>query len=409
MRDGRGRIAARVPAGQRNGAAVNRRGEGQRRGRAFTGVALVALILTLAGPALASGRAAPRASALTSAINRVMRRASIPGAIVGVWQRHRDPYIRAFGVRNTVTGRPMGTDLHMRIGSETKTFTVTALLQLVDQRKVRLDDPISKYVAGVPDGDEITLRELAGMRSGLFDYLSNPAFLHAWLSHSRRHWTPRQLLTYSFSKPLEFPPGTRYAYVNTNTVLLGLVVQKVSHQPLAVYIRRHILKPLRLAHTSLPVGAAFPFAHAQGYTNRSPECLLTGHQCNRLANTTTWSSSWAWAAGAMVSTLGDLHRWARAVATGRLLSRATQKQRLRFLPTGAKGFAYGLGLMKLGGWIGHSGLLPGYESLTVYLPSEHATLVVLINFGPGTGHLPVFRLGHAITKVISPRHVITLG
>ena len=284
--------------------------EGQKRGRAFAGVALLALVLALAGSAVAFNRSSSRAAALTSAINRVMRQASIPGAIVGVWQRGRDPYVKAFGVRDKMTRRPMSTDLYMRIGSETKTFTVTALVQLVHQRKVRLDDSISKYVAGVPDGNAITLRELAEMRSGLFDYLSNPAFLRAWFSHLRRGWTPRQLLAYSFSRPLVFAPGTRYDYVNTNTLLLGLVVQKVSHQPIAVYIKRHILEPVRLTHTSLPAGAAFPSPHAQGYTNRSPECVLGNRKCNRLVNATSWNSSWGWAAGAMVSTLGDLRRWA---------------------------------------------------------------------------------------------------
>ena len=338
-----------------------------------------------------------------------MRQASIPGAIVGVWQRGADPYVKAFGLRDKVTRRPMSTDLNMRIGSETKTFTVTALLQLVDQRKVRLDDPISKYVAGVPDGNAITLRELAEMRSGLFDYLSNAAFLRAWFSHLRREWTPRQLLAYSFSRPLVFAPDTSYQYVNTNFVLLGLVVQKVSHQPVAVYIKRHILGPLRLKHTSLPTGAAFPSPHAQGYTNRSPECVLADRQCNRLVNTASWNSSWGWAAGAMVSTLGDLRRWARVVATGKLLSRATQKQRLRFIATGTRSYGYGLGLMKIAGWIGHSGLLPGYQSLTTYLPSEQATIVVLINTGPGTRYQPVLLLGQAITRIITPRHVYIRG
>ena len=119
----------------------------RRRGMALAVVGLVGL-LALVGPAVAFGRSSPRAAALTAAINRVMRQASIPGAIVGVWQRGADPYVKAFGVRDKVTRRPMSTDLYMRIGSETKTFTVTALLELVDRGKVRLDSPISKYVAG---------------------------------------------------------------------------------------------------------------------------------------------------------------------------------------------------------------------------------------------------------------------
>ena len=369
---------------------------------------LLALVLALAGPAVAFRRPASRAAALTSAINRVMRQASIPGAIVGVWQRGADPYVKAFGVRDKVTRRPMSTDLNMRIGSETKTFTVTALLQLVDQRRVGLDSPISKYVPGVPDGNAITLRELAEMRSGLFDYLSNPAFLRASLAHPRRGWTPRQLLAYSFSRLLAFTPRASYQYSNTNTVLLGLVVQKVSHQPLPVYIKRHILEPLRLTDTSLPTGAAFPSPTPTGTPTRRPSARWAG-QCTRILNATSWNLSWAWGAGAMVSTLGDLRRWARAVATGKLLSRATQKQRLRFIATGTRSFGYGLGLMNLAGWIGHSGLLPGYQSLTTYLPSEQATVVVLINTGPGTRHQPVFLLGHAITKIITPTHVIITG
>jgi D-alanyl-D-alanine carboxypeptidase len=247
------------------------------------------------------------------------------------------------------------------------------------------------------------------MRSGLSNYLANAAFLRAWVAHPRREWTPRQLLAYSFRKPLKFVPGTSYQYSNTNTVLLGLVVQKVSHQPLSVYIKRHILEPLHLTHTSLPNGGAFPSPRAQGYTNFSPACYLADRRCTTLINVTSWNFSWAWAAGAMVSTLGDLSRWARAVATGQLLSGATQRQRLRFIATtDIRGLSYGLGLQKRAGWIGHNGIVPGYESLTIYLPSQQATVVVLINtnfIAPGHHSFPATALGRAITRIITPRHV----
>jgi D-alanyl-D-alanine carboxypeptidase len=221
--------------------------------------AVASVLAALAGPAaMASGRSRPRAAALTAAIERVMRQASIPGAIVGVWQRGSAPYVKAFGVRNTATRKPMGTKLYMRIGSETKTFVGTALLQLVDRGKVALDSPISSYLAGVPHGNTITIRELADMRSGLFNYTNNPAFARAWFAAPRRAWMPQQLLGYGFSKPVMFAPGTGYDYSNTNTVLLGLVVEKVSHEPIAVYIKRHILRPDRLMHTRFPTGAEFP-------------------------------------------------------------------------------------------------------------------------------------------------------
>jgi len=107
---------------------------------------------------------------LDNAIPAAMGRAFIPGAIVGIWQDGREPYVRAFGVRDTATGEPMAPELYMRIGSTSKTFTVTAVLMLADRGKLGLDDPIDRYVEGVPSGNQITLRQLAAMRSGLYDY-----------------------------------------------------------------------------------------------------------------------------------------------------------------------------------------------------------------------------------------------
>jgi D-alanyl-D-alanine carboxypeptidase len=373
--------------------------------------ALVALVLAaLAGPmAVANGRSRSRAAALTAAIEREQLQASIPGVLVGVWQRGSAPYVKAFGVRDKATGQPMGTKLHMRIGSETKTFVGTALLQLVDRGKVALDSPISSYLARVPHGNAITIRDLADMRSGLFNYTNNRAFARAWFAAPRRAWTPQQLLAYGFGKPVMFPPGTSYDYSNTNTVLLGLVVEKVSHEPIAVYIKRHILKPEHLIHTSFPTGAEFPAPHAQGYTNNTVNCLVSaGRACRRIVNATNWSPSWGWAAAAMISTLDDLHRWARDVATGKLLTPASQQQRLRFNATGVRHIGYGLALNNSNGWIGHNGGVPGYQSLTIYLPSESATVVVLINtnINPPDARTPlVNQLGESITRIITPKHV----
>ena len=344
-----------------------------------------------------------KAAALTASIRKVMRQASIPGAIVGVWQRGEHPYVRAFGVRNLAMRRPMSPDLHMRIGSETKTFTITALLQLVDRKKVRLDAPISRYLRGVPDGKRITLRELAEMRSGLFNYTADPGWVRAFLSDPKQQWRPWQLLRYGFRHPLLFKPGSAFSYSNTNTILLGLVVEKVARQPLAAFIRRNILRPVHLTDTSFPAGARFPFPRARGYTRSTADGKLT--------NATRWNPSWGWAAGAMISTLRDLHGWARAVATGTLLSPATQRQRERFLPTGIAGVkgGYGLGLLNDNGWIGHNGSLPGYESLTIYLPPQRATVVVLVNSDiVYRGNELTTLLGEAITRIITPRHIFYL-
>lgn len=173
-------------------------GRGPHTGRRALRAGAAAMLLLLTGvaaapaaPARAAAVSAPSAAAaaavareaavpreldpatvrrLDAAIVGAMKRDRIPGAIVGLWMPGRGDYVKAFGTADTESGTPMKSDLFMRIGSVTKTFTVTAVLQLVDEGRIALDDPISKYVDGVPGGDRITLRQLASMRSGLFNY-----------------------------------------------------------------------------------------------------------------------------------------------------------------------------------------------------------------------------------------------
>ena len=323
-----------------------------------------------------------------------MADASIPGAIVGIWGPSGD-YVRAFGVADKASRAEMQTNFYTRIGSLTKTFTVTALLQLVDQGRLGLDDPITRYVPGVPSGDEITLRELAQMQSGLTTFDDVAAFADPYTADPHQSFSPTKLLSYALDKPLQFPPGTQYQYSNTNTVLLGLVVEKQSGQSLADYISEHILVPLKMTHTSFPATAAIPDPHAQGYT------VLHGPD----QNATDWNPSWAWAAGNMISTLEDMRIWAHALATGTLLSADTQRVRLDIaVPMDPQRSSfYGLGIFNVGGWIGHSGSIFGYQTIVLYLPQTQTTLVIFIN--TDAPHDAGTTLARAITDVISPDHV----
>jgi D-alanyl-D-alanine carboxypeptidase len=308
---------------------------------------------------------------LDRAVAEVREQAGLPGVVVGLWMPGRGSYVRATGVADTITRMPMTADSYVRIGSETKTFTVTALLQLVDDGRIGLDDPIAKYVRGVPNGHRITLRQLAGMRSGLFPYTADAAFVHDLLSDPERCFDPREVLTYGFRHANTFGPGADFQYSNSNLVLLGLVIEKVTGRKLADVIHERVLRPAGLRHTLFPQDDEFPEPHPRGYTDQT----LSGE----VEDVTDWNPSWAWAAGAMISDLHDLRRWAKVVATGELLSPETQAQRLRTLPTGYPGTDYGLGIFETNGWIGHNGSIPGYETVTVYLPSRQATLVIMIN------------------------------
>ncbi|MET9699009.1 serine hydrolase domain-containing protein [Streptomyces sp. NPDC006529] len=399
-----------------------------RRG-AVTVVAVGTLLVPVAGgAAFAQGASVPAVSAATdppvapgtvrdltpavarqldAAVQQVLRDAKVPGVSVGIWTPDKGEYVRSFGVADKANGQKMTPDLYTRIGSETKTFTVTALLQLVDQGKAGLDDPIGKFIDGVPNGDRITLRQLAEMRSGLFNYSADPGFYKALTSNPDRPFTPQQLLDYSFKHPVLFEPGARFFYCNTNLILLGLVVEKLSGQQLADYVHEHITVPAGMDKTLFPKGAEFPEPHAQGYTEQTAS--------GKLEDSADWNPSWGWAAGAMISTLDDLRIWAPTVATGvlpdgkPLISAATQKERLDTVKTTIPGAGYGLGIFRVQGWIGHNGSLPGYESLTMYLPEAKATLVVVLNTDVDyKGAEPTTVFGEAITKIVSPGNVFNL-
>lgn len=392
-----------------------------RRSKAALGLAAAALTLGgLLPAAVAPAQAAPPTAPTTSggddylyprheldprlrarldkAVRDVMRKAGIPGVQVGLWMPGKGSYVRAFGVADKHTGAPMTDDMRMRIGSETKTFTATAVLELVDEGRVRLGDPIAKYVKGVPNGHRIRLRDLLDMRSGLFPYTSDETFVHDLLSNPQRVFTPGELLAYGFKHPNVFAPGAKFQYSNSNYILLGLVIEKVTGRNVRDVIEHRVLRPGHLDDTLFPKGAEFPRPHAHGYTNQT----LSG----KVVDSTHWDPSWAWSAGAMISDLHDLKHWARELATGTLLSPATQAERLKVLPTGTPGAGYGLGIVNVNGWTGHNGSLPGYESLTVYLPELKATLVALLNTDIlYQGQEPSTVLGSAITKVVTPQHV----
>ncbi|MEV6676139.1 serine hydrolase domain-containing protein [Streptomyces erythrochromogenes] len=345
------------------------------------------------------------AEKLDDAITAAMREADIPGVGVGLWIDGDDSYVRAFGTSDKTTGVPIKTDMHTRIGSVTKTFAITGVLQLVDDGKVDLDEPISTYLDWVPgDAGKITVRQLAEMRSGLYNYTEDPRWLAAFKADPYRSWTPQQLLDIAFRHPPNFPPDARWEYSNTNTVLLGLLVEKVSGQRLHTYLQQEVFEPAGLDSTSLPTGAEITSPYVHGYTNFTPD--------GATVDASQWNPSWGWAAGAMISTIDDLHSWVPTLVSGRLpdgkrmLEATTQEQRLDMLPTGHPGVRYGLGIADIAGWIGHNGELPGYETIAVRLPQDRATMVIVVNSDVDgkLGSLSSL-IANAVTEIATPEHV----
>jgi len=373
-------------------------------------VLVLALILVFASTAPASAAAKPsvdRATAkrLSVAVDKELRRQVLPGAIVGVKRDGRAPWIVARGLANLQTRRPMRTDEHVRIGSVTKAFVTTLLLRLVQEGRLSLDAPISRYVPGVPGGDSISLRELANMTSGIADNFANPEFALEYLTGET--FTPERLVELGIALPTLFAPGTGWAYSNTNTVLLGMAIQRVTEQPLAAALKQRVFAPLGLRGTSLPSFRTLPKPYASGYTYQT----LNG----RLGDATFNTPTATWAAGGIVSTVPDLLLAARMFGTGKpLLSATTQRQREQWVgfPPNSKRQRYGIGVFDFDGWIGHNGGIPGYTAIAWYLPQRHLSLVVSVNSDirvgaklPSYAYEPASEIAHFLTRILSPDHV----
>lgn len=377
------------------------------------GVALVLLAILYAGSAVAApgaGATKPsvdRATAkrLSATIERELHRQMLPGAIVGVARDGRAPWIVARGHANLQTLRPMRPDLHVRVGSVTKAFVTTLLLRLAQEGQLSLDAPISRYVAGIPSGEAITLRQLANMTSGIADDFANPEFSVEYLTGET--FTPERLVELGLGLPTLFAPGTAWSYSNTNTILLGMVIQQVTGQPLAAALKQRVFAPLGLRGTSLPSFRPLPKPYASGYTYQT----LNG----RLGDATLNTPTATWAAGGIVSTVPDLLKAARMFGTGKpLLTRTTQGEReqwVRFAPNSPTQ-RYGLGVFDFDGWIGHNGGIPGYTAIAWYLPERHLSLVVSVNSDihvgpnlPSYAYEPASELAHFLTRILSPDHV----
>lgn len=344
------------------------------------------------------------ASQLDVAIEARIAAMGVPGAIVSLQIPGRISYDKAFGVGDTATGVPMLVDDHTRIGSVTKTFTGTAILQLVDQGKIRLTDPISRYVDGVPSGDIITLDLLGRMRSGLPDYTETDTFLprvYNELPSSPDAYatTPQELVDAASQQPMEFPPGAQYKYSNTNTALLGMVITKVTGLSVGDYFQQNIFGPLGLVNTSYPPNGLLPAPYAHGY-NKSPD--------GEIFDTALWNPSWGDAAGKIVSNLADMTTWAAALGRGTLLQPATQTRRVSNGSVVAPGIGYDFAIFGVHGWVGHNGDIPGYATVVVYLPEQGATLVVFVNSDIPEPH-SAGQIAYDVTSIATPGNLYEIG
>jgi D-alanyl-D-alanine carboxypeptidase len=346
---------------------------------ALMAIACIAAI-GLPGRAHAATAAPP---ALEQALDRLVAD-GVPGAIALKRQGGQE-WHAASGVADLTTKEPIRARHRFRIGSITKGFISTVVLQLAAERRLSLDDTVEDWLPGlVPNGDAIAVRQLMNHTSGLYSY-SDLSFYLQLLRDRLKTWHPRQLVDLAVAHPPLFAPGTSWSYSNTNYILLGMIVAAVDRAPHplqmaipAFEVYRRIVGPLGLRQTSFPLtDPDIHGAHAHGYIIDPPAAL----GLPAILDTTRMNMSWAWTAGAIISTLDDVADFHRALFTGELLL-ADQQRELQTTVSAGSGAEYGLGVLKVQtpcgiAW-GHEGATPSGISTSLTSPdgSHQATLML---------------------------------
>ncbi|GHF45722.1 serine hydrolase [Streptomyces mashuensis] len=351
--------------------------------RHLLAVLAVVTALTVTAAAGPGSRPEPRAGrALQAALDRVVADGAV-GATATVREGRRTMRLRA-GAATLDGGQPGSARApapvplrgRFRIGSVTKTFVATVLLQLAAEGRLGLDDPVRRHLPGLlpPDKDAVTVRMLLHHSSGLPSYVSAiPAEGAAFLRNRYRHYDARDLVARVADAPLLFPPGSRWSYSDTNYIVAGLLVTAVTGRTWNAEVTDRIVRPLGLRATSAPEDdPRLPGPHAHGYFRASPDAAPV--------DISELNPSLAGAAGAMISSADDLDRFLTALVGGRLLPPAQTAELLR---SDAAAQGYGLGIHRFRtscgiDALGHNGEIHGYFTLAVTTPDRTRRVVASV-------------------------------
>lgn len=339
-------------------------------------------------------------TALQAMVDTTARELLVPGAMV-LLRTPQGDFTVSYGTTELGTATPPSADTHFRIASNTKSMTAAVIVQLAQEGKLRLDDPVSRYVPSVPNGDNITIDELLTMRSGLYNYTDAPELAAIVDRDLTKVWTTEEVLAIAFARPPNFPPGTAYEYNNTNYVLLGVIAEQVDGRPLARAMQDRLFGPLGMHDTLLPARTSntIPAPYSHGYLYGSSYFVLTDTpyppdiQTSARAGTllptdyTDLNPSFAYFPGGVISTASNLAIWIEALVAGRVFDAAYQRRWLDSLqakdPSMPDGQQYGYGIERLR-WgpnavYFHGGETPGYNSHMGYDPNSQVTFVTWTN------------------------------
>lgn len=337
-----------------------------------------------------------KADAVMRVVRDTMAQAHLKAVIVRVTIDGKEVVTQAVG--ESMTGVPATTGMHFRNGAVAISYVSTLLLKLVDEKKVSLDDKLSKFLPEIPHADQVTLGQMAQMTSGYVDYvIGNTAMNEALYANPFRRWTVHELLSYSTSKPLLYEPGTNWNYAHTNYVLLGLALEKATGQEMSKLLSDKVLRPLGLTNTvnSLTPDIPSPVLHA--FTSERRAFLKIPAGTPFYEDSTFWDPSWTITHGAIETTnIFDMEASAVGIGSGRLLSADSYK---KMVSTDLRGkthkqpgcttcdemtnaYTYGLGIVISGNWLVQNPMFGGYGAIEAYLPSQKIAIAAAVTFTP---------------------------
>jgi D-alanyl-D-alanine carboxypeptidase len=359
--------------------------------------ALVALAISISAAQTANA-ARPSAKKITQTVRALTEKYPLRSTLFGVWVKGRPLVTGALG--KSQPGVAATRADHFRIGNVTQSFMVTLLLELVDEGRVRLDDPLSNWFPNLPGGQQVTLGMLARSTSGYADYVTTDAFEKRYDENPFQRWKVPELVDLAFERPALFAPGTSWAFSDTNFLLLGKALRRIGGEPVDRLLRREILVPLGLDETRMSTGPHIPAPVMHSYTSER----------GQYEESTEWSPSWAKRTGNMTSTLGDMGRWATALGTGSVVS--PQAHALQVGPENVglgpltEDRYYAMGSVVSNGWIFNNPQLLGYNGVVSYLPSKRTAVVAFTTMGPKADPTVAYAsaIANGIGKLVDREH-----
>lgn len=363
-------------------------------------IAIAASVLWLPGHAAPPAQPSPTparsadAEAIVTLAREAMATYDLKAVIVRVTIDGREVVTEAIG--ESITGVPATPEMHFRNGAVAISYVAMLLLQLVDERVVHLDDPLSNWLPDLPEADQVTLRMLANMTAGYPDYVADEQFQRDFYANPFRQWTPQELIAVGVAQPRLFAPGANWDYSHTNYVILGQALEQITGRPVATLMRERILSPLGLANTVGSATAAIPAPVLHAFSSERREALGIAPGTRFYEESTFWNPSWTITEGAVQTTnIFDMTATAVAVGAGSLLSPASHRAMVdaNLLGFGSvlegcrtchpldERYSYGLGVVRSGSWILQNPLFGGYAAVEAYLPAGKIAVAVAVTFG----------------------------